>query len=56
MLFVTKRKTKKSVKTKLLPPNKQSLHMKTLRANFVSYGWTNCVNQHFEILNPADYG
>ena len=30
--------------------------MKILRANFVSCNEANCVNQHFEILNPADYG
>ena len=30
--------------------------MKTLRANVVQYDETNCVNQHFEILNPFDYG
>ena len=30
--------------------------MKTLRANFVSCAGANCVNQHFEVLNPVDYG
>ena len=29
--------------------------MKILRANFVSCAGANCVNQHFEILNPVDY-
>ena len=56
MLFVTKGKKKKFVKTKLLPPGEQLLRMKILTANFVSYSWANCLNQHFEILNPVDYG
>ena len=55
-LFVTKGRKKKLFQTKLLPPNEQSLHMKILRANFVSCGGANCVNQHFEILNLVDYG
>ena len=56
MLLVTKGKKKKFVKTKLLPPDEQSLHMKILRANFVLCVAANCVNQHFEILNLVDYG
>ena len=39
-----------------MPPDEQSLHMKILRANFVSCGAANCVNQHFEILNLVGYG
>ena len=30
--------------------------MKILRANYISYGWENCLNQHFEIPNPLEYG
>ena len=56
MLFVIKGKKKKFLKTKLLPPNEQLLHMKILRANFVSCGAAICVNQRFEILNLVDYG
>ena len=54
MPFITKGKTKKFVEIKLLPPDKQSLHMKILEVNFVSCGRANCVNQHFEILNLVD--
>ena len=39
-----------------MPPDEQSLHMKILRANLVSWSGANCVNQHFEILNLVDYG
>ena len=53
MLFVTKGKKKKFIETKFLPP---SLYMKILRANFVSCGRANSVNQQFEILNLVDYG
>ena len=31
------------------------LYMKILRANFVLCGGSNCVNQHFEILNLVEY-
>ena len=55
MLFVTKGKKKKLLETKLLPPDEQSLHMEILRTNFVSYGATVCLNQHFEIVNQGDY-
>ena len=27
-----------------------------LRANYTSYGWENCLNQHFEIPNLLEYG
>ena len=30
--------------------------MKILRNNYISYGWENCLNQHFEIPNPLEYG
>ena len=56
MLFVTKGKKKKLIETKILPPNEQSLHMKIVRANFLSCGGANCMNQHFEILNLVDHG
>ena len=56
MLFVTKIKKKKFVETKFLSSNEQSLHMKILRANFVSCGEANSVNQEFEILNLVDCG
>ena len=56
MSLVTKGKKKKFVKTKLLPPDEQSRHMKILRANFFLCVAANCVNQHFEILNLVDYG
>ena len=56
MLFVTKGKKKKFVETKILEPDEQSLHMKILRANFVSCVAANYVHQHFEILNLVDYG
>ena len=50
MLFVTKWKKKKFAETKL------SVHMKMLRANFLSCCGSNCVNQYFQILNLVDYG
>ena len=30
--------------------------MKILRANSISFGWENCLNQHFEIPNSLEYG
>ena len=30
--------------------------MKILRANYISCGQENCLNQHFEILKPLEYG
>ena len=56
MLFVKKGKKKVFVQTKQLPPDKRSLRMKILKANYISYGWENCLNQHFEIPNPLEYG
>ena len=56
MLFVKKGTKKVFAQTKQLPPDKRSLHMKILRANCISYGWENCLNQHFEIPNPLKYG
>ena len=56
MLFVQQRKKKVFVQTKQLPPDERSLRMKILRANYISYGWENCLNQHFEIPNPLEYG
>ena len=41
---------------KQLPPDERSLRMKILRANYISYGWENCLNQQFEIQNPLEYG
>ena len=56
MLFATKGKKKKLVETKLLATYEQLLlYMKILRANFVLCGGSNCVNQHFEILNLVEY-
>ena len=51
-----KRKEEKIRQDYLLPPDEQLLRMKILTANFVSYSWANCLNQHFEILSPIDYG
>ena len=56
MLFIKKGKKKVFVQRKLLPPDKNSLRMKILRANYILYGWGNCLNQHFEIPNPLGYG
>ena len=56
MLFVKKGKQKVFVQTKQVPPDERSLYIKILRANFISYGWENCLNQHFEIPNPLEYG
>ena len=56
ILFVTKGKKKKLVETELFPPEEQSLHKKILGVNFVSYGWASSLKQHFEILNPVEYG
>ena len=36
--------------------DEQSLHMKMLRANFVSCCGANCVNQYFQTLSLVDYG
>ena len=47
MLFVKKGKKKVFIQTKQLPPDKRSLRMKLLRANYISYGWENCLNQKF---------
>ena len=30
--------------------------MKILRANYIYYGWGNCLNQHFEMPSPLEYG
>ena len=51
-----KERKKKLVETQLLPPDEQSLHMKILGVNFVSYGWASGLKQYFEILNPVEYG
>ena len=56
ILFVTKWKKKKFAETKLFLLDEQSLHMKMLRANFVSCCGANCVNQYFQILSLVDYG
>ena len=56
MLFVKKRKKKVFVQTKQLPPDERSLRMEILRTNYISYGWENCLNQHFEIPNLLEYG
>ena len=56
MLFVKKGKKKVFVQTKQLPPDERSLRIKISRANYISYGWKNCLNQHFEIPNPFEYG
>ena len=56
MLFVKKGKKKVFVQTKQLPPDERSPRMKILRANYISHGWKNCLNQHFEIPNPLEYG
>ena len=56
MLFVKKRKKKVFVQTKRLPPDKTFLRMKILRANYILYGWGNCLNQHFAIPNSLEYG
>ena len=55
MLFIKKGKKKVFVQTKLLP-DERSLCMKILRANYTSYGWENCLNQHFEAPNLLEYG
>ena len=39
-----------------LPPEKKSMLMKIVRANYISYALENCLNQHFEIPNPYEYG
>ena len=54
--LLKKRKKKVFVQTKQLPPDEGSLRMKILRANCISYCWENCLNQHFEIPNPLEYG
>ena len=55
MVFVKKRKKKVFAQTKQLPSDERSLRMKILRANYISYGWKNCLNQHFEIPNPLEH-
>ena len=55
MLFVKKERKKVFVQTKQLPPDERSLCMKILRANYISFGWENCLNQHFEITNSLEY-
>ena len=54
--MLKKGKKKVFVQTKQLPPDERSLRMKILRANYISNGWENCFNQHFEIPNPLQYG
>ena len=56
MLFVGKGKSKKFVSTKALPPDKKSLKMKIMRANFVCQSWGNCLNRLYEPFNPLNYG
>ena len=56
MLFIKKGKKKVFVETKQLPLDEKSLCVKILRANYISYGWENCLNQHFEIPYPLEYG
>ena len=55
MLFVKKGKKKLFVQEKQLPPDERSLRMKILSANYISYDWEKCLNQHFEIPNPLEY-
>ena len=56
MLFVKSGKNKVFVQTKQLLPHERSLGMKILRANYIYYGWGNCLNQHFEMPSPLEYG
>ena len=56
MLFVKRGKNNVLVQTKQLPPDEKSLHMKILRANYISYGSESCLNQHFEIAYLLEYG
>ena len=56
MLFVGKGNKKKFASTKSLPPDQKSLEKKILRANLISHSWINCLNGHYEQLDPCSYG
>ena len=40
----------------VLPPDISSLQIKIMRANYVSYLMSNCLNPRFTGLNPLNYG
>ena len=56
MLFVGKGKKKKFASTKSLPPDQKSLDMKIMRVNLISHSWANCLDPHYEQLDPCSYG
>ena len=56
MLFVGKGNKKRFASTKSLPPDQKSLEKKILRANLISHSWINCLNGHYEQLDPCSYG
>ena len=56
MLFVKQGSKKKFASTKSLPPDYKSLVQKVMRANFVAYGWSNCLYGGFDQPDPLLYG
>ena len=56
MLFVKLGKNKIFDDTKSLPTDQHSLNIKILRASFVGYTMSSCMQPVYETLNPLDYG
>ena len=56
MLIIKKGKKTKFAPTKSLPPDYKSLVQKIKRANFVAYGWSNCLYGEFDQPDPLFYG
>ena len=56
MLFVKLAKNKIFDDTKSLPTDQHSLNIKILRASFVGYTMSSCMQPVYETLNPLDYG
>ena len=56
MLFKGKKELRTFNSLQILPPDSKSLKMKILRANYMTYVMSNCLNPNFVNLNPLDYG
>ena len=56
MFLVKKGKKTDYNSTKLIPPDKEMMKMKILRAHYVSYMWKNCLNGRYTHLDPCEFG
>ena len=56
MLFKGKKGSRTFNSLHILPPDINSLKMKVMRANYVSFLMSNCLNPRLTYLNPLNYG